>query len=281
MDILSKRPNAFCYLSGGELQTIYQKVFGRAPTQSEVDQLTQNTAVDPYGKKLIDANAAEAENYFNNTPEMKTKTAFKTADQAQAGFVAAAQPAINTLNSTKTDLDSKYKDLLDSIGVSEGVASDKQTLATNNEMARRGISSNSGIAEQEAAHAQLPISAQFGQLKADTGVKREASLTSLAEMIANLQKGDYGASLGFANGQQSLEQQAQTIANNLQLGLKSQELARDQFNFDKTQADKVAQTNPYVTLGEGQSLFNTQTGQNVYTNPKTFKAVQGNLNGGF
>jgi hypothetical protein len=273
-------PEKKCFIGNGvRLEDIYSKVFGRQPTQSEIDNLTQNTTIDPYGKKLVDGSAAEVESYFNGTPEMKQKQALGLATQAQNMQLEANKPAINTLNSTKTDLDSKYDELLKSIGTSEGVAVDRQTLATNNELARRGITSNSGIGEQEMAKSVLPVTAQFGQMKADTGVKRQGDMTSLAQMIAQLQTGNVGQALNFAQGQQTLEQQAQQIANNLQLGLKDRQLQQDQFNFQKTQPQQ--QANPFVTLGEGQTLYNTSTGQPVYSVPKTIKQLQSSSGGGW
>jgi len=155
------------------------------------------------------------------------------AKQAQQMQIQANQPAIATLNTQKSTLDTKYDDLLKSIDSSQGVALDKTTLATNNELGKRGITSDSGVAQQQQAAAALPVTTQFGQLKANTGLQRENDLTALAAKIAELQAGNVPSSLNFATGVGSLQNQAQSIANSFILGERSADQQQQQIDAAK------------------------------------------------
>lgn len=237
---------------------------------------------DKYGLNLTDQ---EASNIMNNSgggdpsrldaafqalPQVQQQNAQKQTDQmfanakrAQDMQIEANQPAIQTLNTQKTNLDSKYDDLLKSINSSEGVAADSARLSTNNELARRGISNDSGLYEREMAGAIAPVSAQFGQLKANTGLSREQDLTQLAQAIAQLQTGNVPNALNFSNGILSLQQQAQQIANNLELGREQNSISRMNAESARNQPTQ----NPYVTLNAGQTLYNPYTGKVEYQAP--------------
>jgi len=174
-------------------------------------------------------------------------SAMEVAKQAQKLQIEANQPAIQTLTTQKSTLDTKYDDLLKSIDASQSVAADKQTLSTNSELAKRGITADSGVAMQEQASAAAPVAAQFGQLKANTGLSRENDLTALATKIAELQAGNVGQSLNYATGIESAQNQANSIANTYALGTTT-----------------AAQKNDsrYVNIG-ASGLYDTQTGKIV------------------
>lgn len=206
-----------------------------------------------------------------------TNRQLEAARQAQQMQIEANKPAIESLTAHKTGLDQKYAELLQSIDASQNVAVDKQTLATNNEMARRGLSADSGVSQQEQARAVAPVTAEFGQLKAQTGTGRERDLTGLAETIAGLQAGNVPNSLNFASNLGSYELQAQQIANNFLLGKEQNQLGRDTLDFNRTQNT----SNPFMTVSEGQGIYDTSTGKLLYTQPKTYKATQESLGGGW
>lgn len=184
----------------------------------------------------------------NTTTTSAVTNPLDLAKQAQQLQIQANQPAIQTLNTQKSSLDQKYDDLLKSIDASQGVALDKQTLATNSELAKRGITADSGIAQTEQASAALPVTTQFGQLKANTGVQREQDLNTLAANIASLQAGNVPGALSFSTGVGSLQNQAQQIANNYSLGT--------------AQLAQPKQTDRYVAI-PGGGLYDTQTGQTI------------------
>jgi hypothetical protein len=239
--------------------------------------------IQGYGKSKygLDLSDQDAQNIMNNSgggdpgrldsafsslPQVQTNQAFDTAKKAQQMQVEANQPAIQTLNTHKTDLDSKYQDLLTSINSSEHVAGDAAQLSANNELARRGIGNDSGLYEREMAGAIAPVSAQFGQLKANTGLSREQDLTGIAQQIAQLQAGNVPNALNFSNSVMGLQQQAQQIANQLELGRDSNSIARM-----TAQNNSAGTQNRYTTLSEGQTLYDILNNNPIYTAAKTYK----------
>ncbi len=214
--------------------------------------------------------------WYQSSPEgmayKSTEDAFANAKRAQQMQIEANQPAIQRLTTHKTDLDSKYNDLLSSIGASENTAVDASKLSANNELARRGIVSNSGVGEAEMAKAIAPVTTNYAQLKAQTGLQRENDLTGLASQIAGLEAGNVPNSLNFASGLSSLQQQAQQIANQLALGRESNEIER--MNAQNSGNNQQR----YTTIGEGQTLWDLFGNQAIYTAPKTYKASGGGNN---
>ncbi len=178
------------------------------------------------------------------------------AKQAQQMQIDANQPAIQGLTSQKSTLDQKYDDLLKSIDSSQQPALDATVKAQNSELARRGITGDSGIAQNTIAAAQVPIAAQFGQLKANTGIQREQDLTGLASTIAGLQAGNVPSALNFSSGIGNLQNQAQQIANTFTLGSQQNALA--------------AQQARYIPAGYG-GLLDTTNGS-VVAGPKSIGA---------
>lgn len=155
------------------------------------------------------------------------KQAQKIAEQAQAMQIAANQPAIKTLQTqynpdTGTgSLVDKYNALIDSITNAEQPAVDTATQGVNAQLAARGIvSSNAGQGNDLLQKTLNPITAQFGQLKANTGLSEQQDLGDIASTIAGLQAGNVGNALNFSTGisgqQNSLAQTLAGIQGNLQ-----------------------------------------------------------------
>jgi len=185
------------------------------------------------------------------------------ANKTRQYNIQANQPAIQQLQKTSTDLDTRYKDLLSSIKGGQKVAEDAQILATNNELGRRGISADSGVAQQQTASALRPIASDYASLTANTGMSQQKELSDLALQIANLQSGNPMESLNFASGIADREEQKQ--------------------QFEKTLAQRIAEANRpqqqqqdrYTTLGEGQTLYDLLNGGAVYTAPKSYAPKSG------
>lgn len=125
----------------------------------------------------------------------------------------AVQPAVGALEATKAPLQQRYKDLLDSIKGQQQTATNRQTVATSNELAKRGILGESGLAQQEMVNALNPITSEYTSLIKDTGNQQEIDLAGIASQIAGLQSnaGLQGLTLGnqqYQFGQtQNLQQQ--------------------------------------------------------------------------
>lgn len=189
------------------------------------------------------------------------KQAQKIAEQAQAMQIAANQPAIQTLETQynpttgKGALVDQYNALLDSITNSEQPAVDTAKQGVNAQLAARGIvSSQAGTGNDLLQKTLNPITAQFGQLKANTGLAAQQDYGNLASTIAGLQAGNVGNALNYASGISGQQNQlAQTLAG-IQGNLQNTKLA-----------------NQYQNVAPGNSLVNTLGGY-AY-NPSTLTSL--------
>lgn len=169
----------------------------------------------------------------------------------------ANQPAINTLQGQVDPLKQRYSNLLTSIKGQQKVAEDSQTLATNNELGKRGISADSGIAQQEQASAQRPIAQQYQGLSAQTGLNQEHDLGGIAQAIAQLQSG--AAQTGISQGL------------NLFQGYQQADQAAQQLALQREQANMKSAPDPYMKLGEGDTIYDLANKKALFTSPKTYK----------
>ncbi len=196
----------------------------------------------------------------NNTSPVSTSSVLDSAKQVRQFNIDSNQPAIQSLEASKSPLQDRYKNLLDTIKGNQTVAENRQTVTTNNELGRRGISGDSGIAEQEITNAVNPITQAFtGQYK-DASAQQGIDLSAIQNAIAQLQSGNPESSISSAIGVGGQEQQARQFA---------QSLAQQKAISDATIA-QASKTSP-ITLGEGQTVYDPTTGKAVYTAPKTYK----------
>lgn len=203
--------------------------------------------------KTFNGQQVRVKNNGNGTrslsPLSATESALKNAEQIRQYNVQANQPAIQTLQKNSTDLQGRYKELLSSIKGQQGVAEDAQTLATNNELGRRGITADSGLGANQIAGALRPIAANFQQLSANTGIAEQNDLNGLAEKIASLQAGDpasaFSGALNINSAEQSANQFQQTLA---------QQIAQSNKQTAQSPSDR------YVNVG-ASGLLDTTTGK--------------------
>ena len=246
-----------------ELQQLYKTA--RNPIQEQRYQQLLSQSGLSEGDVGKGGNGADSSGLNPNGATIQGAQALQIANKAQQMQVQANQPAIATLNTQKSSLDDQYSKLLDSISASEQPALNAQTLATNNELGRRGITSDSGVAQNQMASALLPVTTQFGQLQAQTGLSRQQDLGNIANAIAQLQTGNVPQSLNFATGIGGLQNQAQSIANQFTLGTAT--------NANQLLLQKLA--NQFQQVGQGNSLVNTLN--NTAINPSTLTAAGGGV----
>lgn len=99
-------------------------------------------------------------------------------------------PAISALGSAKTDLQSRYDDLLASIKAGSQVGVNQQTLVTARELGNRGILPTSTLYGQEMTNALLPVNATYAGLNAQTGLAAQQDINQLMAQIGLLQAGN-------------------------------------------------------------------------------------------
>lgn len=187
---------------------------------------------------------------------------------------AKYQQTRDQLTASQAPLEQRYKDLLDSIKGNQQVAENRQTLTTNNELGKRGISGSSGIAQQEMTNALNPITQQYTGLQKETGLAREESIRGLQNQIANLtpqETSDMRAiqnmigQLSSGAGQAGLSAGMNLYSTNL--GAQQAETQRQDNLKQQDIANKLAQTQQsqkntaVIEVGGRTKLIDTQTGQ--------------------
>lgn len=199
-------------LSTGQITDAFQTALGRNPTGTELAQYSQNTNLEgsPGQQTLISQlNPNKATTTPNVSPAAGSITDPQTIiDMAQKAQIAANQPAIATLGTAQTDLTTRYQTLLDSITSAEQPAIDVNTAQANAANAARGIAPTSELAAKNVAGIVAPITTQFGQLKAQTGVSEQQDLNTLAGQIASLQAGNIPGALTLAGNINTAQQNA-------------------------------------------------------------------------
>lgn len=162
-----------------------------------------------------------------NTSALDPTQTFNNALDQAKGIrqfnIDSAQPQISTLQSNKSNLDTQYQSLLNSIKGDQTLAVNNATKATNATMAARGLSTQDPMAQTNLAGAQSAAAQPYSSLQAQTGVQQIQDENSIASQIAALQAGNpeqaISASTGISGlagqlGQLGVSQQAQNFAQN-------------------------------------------------------------------
>lgn len=237
--------------------------------------------------------------------------AMKEANKPAVESLQASIPEVQSkyaqtrqqLTASQAPLEQRYKDLLDSIKGNQTVAENRQTLTTNNELGKRGITGSSGIAQQEITNAVNPITQQYTGLQKETGLAREDSIRALQDQIANLTPqeqadqrtiqnmiaslssgaGSQGLSAGLnlystnlsaqqAEQQRADQQRQQDIANQLAQAQLANQTRQLDYDLNKPYYKAPAENNDISTL---QSIFGGQTQPKQTTTPSSFKPLYG------
>lgn len=127
----------------------------------------------------------------------------------------AFQPAVQKMESGISNTQTRFQELIDSIKQSGKVAENRQTVATSAELGRRGVLPTSGLGQQQLTDSLAPVTAQFAQQAAQTGVQGVSAENALLSQVSQLlaQGAQSGISTGLTiSGQQ--EQARQYDLNN-------------------------------------------------------------------
>lgn len=183
----------------------------------------------------------------------------------------AIQPAVSSLEASKSPLEQKYKDLLGQIKGNQTIAENRQTVSTKNELARRGISGG-GYYDQELTNALNPITSDFTGQYTNTANQQNTDMSAINNAIAQLQAGAGKDAIDNAFRQLQLSEQSRQFDA-------TQRQSSQQFGDQLAQALKVAQMqnggstgspkDNFLSLGEGSTLYNLLNGQ-TFTAPKSY-----------
>ena len=198
----------------------------------------------------------------------------KQAQSAQNQLNTSRDQAVSTLQSGQQTLKDRYKSVIDSIKGRETNALQQSDIASAREFAKRGISTQSGAYDQFVQGQRLPISTAFAEQEANAGLGEAGAQNNILSAIANLQSqtGFKAADIAMALAQLSQNQQQfdASLAQGDRSLTQNLEIARMQ--------NQPQQSNPYdrfTTLGEGQTIYDLNTLQSLFTNPKTYKGTSG------
>lgn len=161
----------------------------------------------------------------------------------------ANEPIISQLESEKEPLKQRYSQLIDQIKGNQKVAENRQTLTTNNELGRRGISSQDGVGQQEMTNNLNPITQQYTNMIQDTGYNSEKALRDVASQIAQLKSGaiSQGANTGMALYQEDQNRllQQQAIERQAEQQRQAYEMAMKRYNEIELPQSQYALAKPY------------------------------------
>lgn len=240
----------------------------------DINTARQTIADMQSGKRRWDDNEkVRAQNVIDAADPVKqqqraTQASLDSARQIRDFNIQSNQPAIQAYEQSKNPLQDRYKGLLDQIKGNQQVAEQRQTLTTNNEMAKRGITNNSGVYQQQMTDALNPITRDYTNKYGETVANQNADVAAIDRAIAQLKTGSpaesIGAALNIGNAAQSANQFEQDLA-----------LRRAIAEMN----NKAPQQEQYTTLGEGQTLFDLVGGRPLYTAPKSHKATGGGGSG--
>jgi len=211
--------------------------------------------------------------YQGNSGEAQAlRNIFKAGPSAEQ---RAVQPYIDTLQASKKPIEERYKTLIDSIKGNQQTATNRQTVATANELGRRGITGD-GLYDQTFTDALNPITREYTNMLSNANTQQSADLNQVDQLIAQIQSGASKDAIQNAFNVMQLQQQAKQNADNLalqrdQLAQNKVESAADR-EFRLQQASK---TDPFANLlNVGGKLYNASTGQWI-TPPSTASANSG------
>ena len=195
----------------------------------------------------------------------------------------------------------RYQLVLDKLKRRETKQVGEAQTSLSREYGKRGIPLSSGVFDQNLAQNVYPITDFYGIQQRETGASQEENLRNITNLvnqllpqeteanrtirnvIANLQSGAGNASIEDAIKQLQMQEERRQFDEKSVLSKAQQETQRRLADAQIANYNKPAETDPFKqfrTLGEGQTLVNLNTGQPIYTAPKTYKDLQAQTGGG-
>jgi len=254
-------------------QTFSQSIYGADP--GKVDALIRtNYSTPSYGSSNQSSGGG-----FSST---NTSNPQSYIDAAMASYKKANEPAIANLKASipeqqkafsnertrlqgqEGSIKDRYTNLIDSIKGNQKLSETRQTTTTNNELARRGITNDSGVYEQEMTNTLNPITQQYTGLAKDAAISQEADLKDLSGRITGLTDQESAAIRSILGNIAGLESGAGNNAVSTGLNMFSQDRSRED-STRAMEAEKVLQEADRAfkekQFNESIRQFNTQEGR--------------------
>lgn len=212
---------------------------------------------------------------FDNAPP--SVDPIEQAKKIRQFNIESNQPYVQTLEASKTPLNQKYNDLITEITRKEGVESTQQNTALSREYGKRGIPLSSGAFSQDLTEKQRPISEFYTGQKSQATTAAAQGEADINNLIGQLQSGDPASSIQAALQLTELSQQG--YQNQIQNALALRQF--NEISLPQSQA-QIANYNKeddpfsrYVTVDEGQSIFDLLGGGELFSKGKTYKGTDG------
>ncbi len=214
-----------------------------------------------------------ATNYIDIAKQMyemanqQRQPAIQTLQGGRAGIGTAYGGLVTQAQAQKPLLTQQYQNLLADVT--------KTTReAAGQEYTRRGIPLSSGVVEQTVGSRLAPQIANIGQqtavgmqgvdqLVANLGMQQQGAYQNLDQAVAAIQAGASPEAITSAQNIYNQQQQAQQQTASLAL---QQQIANQNAAYQQAQ---LAQKN-YITLPEGNTLFDPTTGKIILKTAKTY-----------
>jgi len=250
----------------------YQELLRQQPQQrtQQVSASDPQAAIDAAIKRMQEANRPAVESLQASIPEVQSKYA-TTRQQLQA---------------REPSLQERYKNLINDIRGRGEADVNAQTRITSSELGKRGLTSDSTLAQQELQDAVSPLRQKYTSLEKDAALSQEDELRNLRDAITNLTPMETAdmrsiqnaiAQLQSGAASQGVGQGLNLYQMDLQRQMQERQFAEEQKARELQQqlAQASAAQKQYMTLGEGQTVFDPTTGRVVLTTPKTYKESGG------
>jgi hypothetical protein len=138
--------------------------------------------------------------------------------------IQANQPAISSLQASKAPLEQRYSDLINNIKGNQTTATNQQTVTTNNELGRRGITGG-GLYDQSMTNSLAPIGVNYSNLLANANTGQSSDEAAINNAIAQLQAGNPSSSISGALQYTGIQNQANQFQQSLALQQQQEKLA--------------------------------------------------------
>lgn len=228
------RPDELASYVGGVNETWDKKQFNVGGQQYEIQDIGGGMRkVNPLGGGSNGnyGTGSDANSYIQN--------AIKQMQDANKPIISSYQASIpetqkryaderTRLEGEKVTVQDRYKSLIDQIKGNQATAETRQTLTTNNELGKRGITSSSGLAQQEMTNALNPITQQYTGMLKDTGLSQEADLKDISSKITDTTNNETDALRAIQNAIAQLNSGATTQGISLGTNLYNSDRTFDQ-----------------------------------------------------
>lgn len=189
----------------------FRQYMAETGQQSTLDELERNFK---FGEAEGQYNS---QGWYGVSPEQRQQQQAQDAANAELarqkqltdqaiGTLQSQQPKIGEIyNQKKTVLQSqidpikqRYDALISELKGNQQTSEEQQTLATSREMAKRGLSNESGMVQQERVNTLNPIRRSYAGLTQQTGLAQEADIKAINDMIALLSSDQLSSEMSLA-----------------------------------------------------------------------------------